>query len=148
MFWSRQPARPRPVLRTRLSLESLDGRAVPSDLSLGGDPPPLIGGDLGGPPAPVNVAPRIVDFTGVQTSVGWYEFTGRVVDSATVGGLVISFAGIPAMNNQTTTTAADGTFTITVRVQTDGTDAGEVRATTVAAGLTSNEASCYIVPGS
>src|SRR5687768_7586764 len=125
MFWSRTPARPRPVLRTRLRLESLDARAVPSDL-LGDGDPPQIGDELVGRPAPVNVAPRIIDFTGVETSVGWYRFTGQVVDSTTVGGLVISFAGIPAMNNQTITTAADGTFTITVQVQTDGTDAGEV----------------------
>ena len=144
MFWSRQPARPRPSLRTRLSLESLDARALPSDL-FGGDPP-MLGGDLTGPPAPVNVAPRIVDFIGVETSAGWYRFTGRVVVSATVGGLVVSFEGIPAMNGQTTTTAADGTFTISVQVQRDGSDAGEVRATTTADGLTSTVAAWYINP--
>jgi len=145
MFWFRQPVRPRPVLRTRLRLESLDDRAVPSSL-FDGEPPLMLGGDMGGLPAPVNVAPRIINLVGVETDLGWYRFTGRVVDSATVGGLVVTFAGVPSLQGETTTTAADGTFTLTVRVRTDGTDAGEVRAQTTADGLTSDEASCYISP--
>lgn len=145
MFWFRQPARPRPVLRTRLRLESLDDRAVPCSL-FDGEPPLMLGGDMGGPPAPVNVAPRIINLAGVETQLGWYQFTGQVVDSTTVGGLVITFAGVPSLQGQTTTTAADGTFTMLVRVNTDGTDTGEVRAQTTADGLTSNVASCYISP--
>jgi hypothetical protein len=145
MFWSRHPARPRPVLRTRLRLESLDDRAVPSSL-FDGDETPLIAHDVAGPPAPVNVAPRIIDLVGTETEIGWYRFTGQVVNSATVGGLLITFGGVPSLQGQTTTTAADGTFTLTVPVRTDGTDTGEVTAQTSADGLTSNEASYYISP--
>ena len=143
MFWSRQPARPRPVVRTRLGLESLDDRAVPSSLH-DGEPPLILGNDFRAPPA--TLAPRIINFAGAETDLGWYRFTGKVVDATTVGGLVVTFAGVPSLEGRTTTTAADGTFTITVRVNTDGTDAGEVRAQTTANGLTSDEASCFISP--
>ncbi|HYH67357.1 MAG TPA: hypothetical protein VD866_21850 [Urbifossiella sp.] len=143
MFWSRSPAHPRPALRTRLRLESLDDRVVPSSL-FDSEPPLSLRGDLGGPP--LNVAPRIINLAGVETGIGWYRFTGQVVDSTTVGGLTVTFAGVPSLQGQTTTTAADGTFSFTIRVNTDGSDVGEVRAQTTANGLTSDEASCYISP--
>ncbi len=143
MFWSRQPARPRAVLRARLGLESLDGRAVPSGLFGDGEPPLLISrfGDES-----ITIAPRIINFTAVEVETGWYRFTGQVVDSTTVGGLTIDFDGVPSLDNETTTTAADGTFSHTVPVRTDGSDSGEVRAKTTADGVTSAEVAVNISP--
>ncbi len=143
MLWSRTPARPRPALRTRLRLEHLDDRAAPS--SLGDGDPPLLG-DLSGRETRIAVAPEIVNFVGAESSTGWFLFTGQVQGSATVAGLTITFGGVPSLQGQTTTTASDGTFSLMVQVQTDGSDHGTVTAQTVADGLTSNLATCEIDP--
>lgn len=149
MLWFRQAARPRPVLRTRLRLESLGDRAVPSGL----DEPPFlfapvgaVAGAIGGDSTTIAVAPQIGGFAGVEISPGWFQFTGRVTGPATLGGLVITFGGVPSLQGVTTTTAADGTFTLIAAVRTDGTDAGTVTAQTTANGLLSNEALCNIAP--
>lgn len=144
MLWFRSAVRPRPALRTRLRLESLDDRAVPS--SLLGDAPATNFMTQTGDGVPVGVAPRIINFSAVEIGPGWYQFTGQVVDSATVGGLTIDFGGVPSLEPAEATTQSDGTFSLTIRVQTDGSDHGTVTAQTTSGGLTSNLAQCEIAP--
>jgi hypothetical protein len=82
-------------------------------------------------------APQIVNFGGVEVQQGWYYFTGQV-QGGTVGGLTISFAGVPSLAGQTAVTNADGTFSLLVQVQTDGSDYGTVTAQTSVDGQASN----------
>ncbi|MFO0797821.1 MAG: hypothetical protein U0804_10100 [Gemmataceae bacterium] len=144
MLWLRRAARPRPVVRTRLRLESLSDRITPS-----GDYSDFVLGNLAGNSgSAVVVAPQIVNFVGVETGLGWYRFTGRVTGSATIGGLTVTFGGIPALEGKTATTLADGTFSILVAVQTNGSDCGTASAQTTADGLASNIAYYEINPSS
>lgn len=142
-----RPAGPGAVLRTRLGLEQLADRAVPS----GADPDPT-------PPPPppttdpvliapaVQLAPQIVDFGGEEISYGCYHFHGKVLGGPPGGGLVVTFGGGPSLVGQTVTTAADGTFDLTIQVNTDGSDDGMVTAQTMYNGQLSNLAMCDIDP--
>ncbi len=131
--------------RARLRLEALEGRDQPSSLTDFGsanDPPPLAPLVLA-----VNAAPQIVDFTAEQVGNGLFVFSGRVIDEAP-GGLVVTFGGgVPSVSGLTAMTDANGMFSLTVRLQTNGTDTGTVSAITVdAQGLSSNEALVYVSP--
>ena len=128
--------------RVVLRLESFESRATPS-----GDGVPLAEPPPGGGGKVANQAPQITDFTATDLGGGRYVISGRVIDESP-GGLTITFGGsVPSLNGQTTTTYADGTFSVVVRLQTDGTDIGYLLATTQdAQGLASNEASVYIHP--
>lgn len=131
--------------RARLNLESLDGREQPSSWFL-----PDSGGGFvvhfGDGAPPQNVAPQIVDFAPEDLGGGLFRFTGRVIDESPAG-LTVSFGGIPSMSGQSITTASDGTFTITVQLQTDGSDVGNVTASTLdPQGLASNVPLVYVNP--
>ncbi|MDB5313631.1 MAG: hypothetical protein JWO38_7833 [Gemmataceae bacterium] len=129
-------------LRARLAVEELGIRATPGSLD-GTTPVPVPS------PAPTltsTAGPTIVNFSGVQTSPGWYMFTGTVKDSAP-GGLTVTFGGVPSLQGKTVVTASDGSFSLLVQVKTDGSDAGTVTAvTTDSFGFRSNVATCYISP--
>lgn len=91
-------------------------------------------------------APVIDSFAAEEVGIGWYQFTGHVSYDQP-GGLTITFGGVPSLEGKFTTTAADGSFSLLVQVQTDGSDTGEVTAQTSAAnGSLSNLAMCYISP--
>jgi hypothetical protein len=77
-----------------------------------------------------NAAPQIVGFTATPLGGGVYCFTGQVVDEFP-GGLTVVFAGVPTLDGVEVVTGADGTFTLTIQLQTDGTDAGDVSVSTV-----------------
>jgi hypothetical protein len=80
-----------------------------------------------------------VNFSVAHLGQGWCYFTGTVQDEAP-GGLVVTFSGVPTVQGQTATTAADGTFSLTIQLRTDGTDNGNVSAVTYdRLGLKSNE---------
>ena len=120
--------------------------AAPSE----GAPPP-IGQDppeepIYAPP-PVNAPPQVVNFQGVEVVGGLWRFTGDVIDEAP-GGLTIYFGGEPdSLQDQTTTTAANGHFEVALLVNTDGSDDGLASARTVdGAGLASNVALYNIHP--
>ena len=146
--------------RARLQLEALDLRLAPSSLD------PLTGGYIPTAPAPfvatttqssvfvdpevppevaTNVAPRIVNFVAVETARGLWTFSGDVIDEAP-GGLTITFGGVPvSLQNRTTTTDANGHFSVAFLMNTDGSDDGTATARAVdSAGLASNLA-IYIV---
>lgn len=145
------------LTRTTLRLSLLDERNSPSDLfgsALSGsevDSPPLVAdflttadttwqgvsyaAEVG--PTPGNLPPYIRFTNVVVEGVGVITFYG-VVEDENPSGLKVTFGSgqIPAMNGKTTTTAADGTFAITVVI---GNGSGEVWAETVdAQGLESN----------
>lgn len=147
MLWFAKPARPaRPgaAFRTRLRLEQLDYRAVPS-AAFGDEADPPWADDDGGLMANT-VAPVIVDFTAVQIQPGVFLLSGRVVLSPSPGGLTVAFGGVPSAAGMSATTAANGTFMRTISVRTDGSDAGMVTAMTFANGLVSNTATYEIAP--
>jgi hypothetical protein len=130
-----------------LHLEILEGRDHPSSLAA----PELL---LEQPPAyaayaaeTADQAPKIVDFTAEEVGNGLYIFTGRVIDEAPAG-MTVTFGGdVPTMMGQTAGVQSDGTFTLIIRLRTDGTDVGFVTATTVnAQGEVSNEAVVFVSP--
>lgn len=100
------------------------------------------------PVTAVNVAPRIINFKGVEAIGGVWRFTGDVIGPAPAG-LVIQFGGVPAtLQNKTTPTDATGHFSVTYLMKMDGTDNGLASAkTTDANGLASNLALYNISPG-
>jgi hypothetical protein len=125
--------------RVYLRLESLEWRDVPDGNP--GDPPTS-------PPAqpPVNQAPQIVDLVIENAGHGLFLIHGRVVDEAP-GGLTVTVGGSTSASGDTTKTLADGTFSMTVQLHTDGTDSGflGVRATD-AQGLVSDLEGEYVTP--
>jgi hypothetical protein len=61
-------------------------------------------------------APVIQDFACVELPNHWFTFTGKVIDPD-AGGLTVRFGGGPeSLQNQSTTTAADGTFSFTIQL--------------------------------
>lgn len=158
-LWGR-PERPAPGLRTRLAVQTLDDRAAPSSLLAHEDNQQTEAAwdatvsYLSSTMEPIegtgkvadNLPPEIVDFTVVRLSTGQYQITGRVIDEAP-GGLVVTFGGVPSAEGQAATTNADGTFSLTLTMQTDGSDTGNVSAVTQdSAGLSSNVATTWVDP--
>ncbi len=91
---------------------------------------PLSGGTA---TTPANTPPAIEGFSIVWVEPGHYQITGRVTDEYP-GGLTVTFDGVPSLEGVTAVTNADGTFSLTVTLRTDGSDAGNVSAVTVDAG--------------
>ena len=104
--------------------------------------------DIGGLPsntATVTVAtnaPQITDTSCSEGVNGWWTFTGRVIDES-AANLVIRFAGLTSVANQTVTVEADGTFCFIVQLQ-PGEEGTVTAVTTDWWGIQSNTAS-YIV---
>lgn len=140
LFREAPAARGKRSHRVVLCLESFEGRAAPSTVTFGSPSPAST-------TPPANVAPQIVEFTATEVGNGLYVITGRVIDE-NPGGLTIHFAGdVGSLSGKTVITNADGTFSLTAQLKTDGTDIGWLLATTTdAQGLRSNEASVYIHP--
>lgn len=129
--------------RAVLRLEALEWRDCPSDY-LGGDSQP---DPYSAPAVMAPAAPRIVNYTAEEVANGLFIITGQVTD-ANPGGLTITFGGdLPSGQGLTTTTNADGTFSVVIQTKIDGTEAGFLTAqTTNAQGVTSNEAVVFINP--
>jgi large repetitive protein len=92
-------------------------------------------------PASVTVtsaAPVIQNFTAVNEALNIWIFTGNVVDES-AAGLTITFGGCAALNGQTTTVQADGSFSFTIQLPA-GTDCTVTAITTDWWGLMSNTA--------
>lgn len=149
----KRPARSAPVRRSLLGLEELGDRELPSDL-LGTEPPPpppppdpaLQPPPPGtGNPPPAQTAPFIDTFSAAEVAHGWYTITGHVTCN-NPAGLVVVFDGIPALDNVTATVDANGNFTATFPVATDGSDIGTISAQTTQNGVDSNLALTYISP--
>jgi hypothetical protein len=162
--------RPAAGFRTRLSVLTLDDRAVPgslwpsdptqqpydtapvgaivmvsptSDGGGSGYSGPALGED---PSKPADAAPIIVNFRAIPIGSGQYMLTGQVLDESP-GGLVVTFGGVPSAVGKSATTNSDGTFEFLLQVQTDGTDTGTITAVTQdAAGHPSNIAMYWIDP--
>ena len=139
----RAPAtRPNRTHRTLLRLEGFECRITPSGESDTVTHPPV---STNG--SPINQAPQITNFTATDLGGGLYLISGQVVDESP-GGLTVTFGGsVATLNGYTVTTAANGTFSFTIQLKTDGTDTGYLLATTKdAQGLPSNQASVYVHP--
>jgi hypothetical protein len=132
------------AFRSRLPFSSLMA-AVVTAVALAA---PLFGSDAA-KPAPLAGAtpPQIINFQAVEVSGGMWVFSGTVVD-AQPGGLTVSFGGAPeALQGLTTTTDADGNFSIGVILNSNGSDTGTATAQTVdGQGLPSNVAQYYVDP--
>ena len=142
-----RPARSGHTQRARLRLEQLDDRAAPSTVA----DSDLLSPDgtddvaLMAPPGPT-AAPVIDQFSAAEIDHGLYLFTGHVT-ATPAGGLTVNFGGVPSLQGQSTTTNADGTFSIAVTVKTDGSDHGTVWAQAIdAKGQVSNVALTDINP--
>jgi hypothetical protein len=120
----RRPSRPAPVRRARLILESLDGRFCPDTND------PLNTGGQYITVTAVDHPPEIIDFQASETSPGLVTISGTVVDENPAGLTVFFQAAQEAIDGQTVTTHADGTFALTVTLATDGSDDGVVSAWT------------------
>jgi hypothetical protein len=89
--------------------------------------------------------PTIVNFRVVNDGNGRWTFTGQV-QGANTAGLVVSLAGIPALdnNNASATVQANGTFSCTVNLQPG--ECGGVTADCIDWwGQASNEATTYVL---
>ncbi|QJW99415.1 hypothetical protein [Frigoriglobus tundricola] len=165
MRFLRQMFGPSPTpLRARLTLEALDGRLPPSTIT-GTGTDPLDSSALVIPVSaasttttsstpstsatPTNAAvtqPQIINFTWSEGTGGIVTFTGQVIDPAP-GGLTVSFGGDPeSLQGVKTTTDANGNFSKTLIMKTNGTDNGTATAqTTDKQGLQSNIAMTYVI---
>ena len=128
-----RPSRPGSALRTRLTLESLDVRAVPSSLA-SNDPTSSEYNSTNdqsatSSPSALPAPPTITGLGGSEVEHGWYFFTGRV-NAASPGGLTVTLE-LPSGVKRTCVTEADGSFSYLCQVKTDGTDNGLVFAQTV-----------------
>jgi hypothetical protein len=143
---SKRPARTGPVLRSFLRMEELSDRAMPSDL-LGTEPPPPPPPPPGPvtPPPPAQTAPVIDTFIASEVAHGWYTISGHVTGN-NVTGLVVRFEGIPALDNVTATVDANGNFSVTFPVATNGSDSGTIAAQTTQNGVNSQYAFTYMSP--
>jgi hypothetical protein len=129
--------------RARLSLETLDGRVLLDATPLD-QPSPSPTGDTS--PAPV-APPQITGFTATEVSTGLYLFSGTVVADHPEG-MTVTFGGAPvSLEGKTTTVLADGTFSLLVSMQTDGSDDGTATAVcTDEYGQVSNTATTLVTP--
>jgi hypothetical protein len=91
-------------------------------------------------------APYITAF-GCSSSGGVWTFTGHVEDD-TPGGLTIRFGGAPlSLQGKTAVTDSSGNFSLTLSLQTNGSDAGTATTdTTDPDGNNSNTAHCDVNP--
>ena len=125
--------------RVVLRLDGFEERLQPSA--------PVATGDSGQTShPPTNQKPVIVNFEARAIGNGWFLITGRVIDEDP-GGLVVTLGGTTSAAGRTVATAADGTFSLTVSLRTDGSDVGFITATTVdRQGLVSDEVSDFVDP--
>jgi hypothetical protein len=94
----------------------------------------------------VNQRPVILDFHCEEVGNGLFLITGRVQDESP-GGLTVTLGGTTSAAGATTTTLADGSFSMTVRLRVDGSDVGWITATVVdAQGLVSDEVEQFVRP--
>jgi hypothetical protein len=89
-------------------------------------------------------APVISNFAAVEGLNRMFTFSGTVTDQ-TPAGLTVSFGGIPSLAGQSTTVNADGSFSLLVQLQGDGSDNGNAWAqTTNWWNLQSNQPTAYV----
>jgi hypothetical protein len=142
---SKRPVRPAPALRSFLRIEELGDRAMPSDLlgTTPPEPPPPPPG-IENPP-PVQAAPFINTFIAAEAAHGWWTLSGHV-NGTNANGLIVRFDGVPGVDNVTTTVDANGNFSVTIPVATDGSDRGTISAQTTQNGVDSNLAFTFMDP--
>lgn len=142
MFRFLGQARPSGVRRTRLSLETLNDRSLPSANPID-EPPDFMFADA--PPAPP-VELQILDFGGEEVAFGWYLFTGRVI-APNPEGITVYLGGAPvSLQGVTATVDEDGEFAVLVSLATDGSDDGTATAVFSVNGQQSNVAMDMISP--
>jgi hypothetical protein len=88
--------------------------------------------------------PVVSGFTAVEGNNLSFTFSGTVTDPS-AAGMTVSFGGIPSLAGQSTTVNADGSFSLAVQLQVDGSDNGTAWAqTTNWWGLQSNVATVSV----
>jgi hypothetical protein len=88
--------------------------------------------------------PVITNFAATEGSGQLFTFSGTVTDQ-NPGGLTITFGGIPSLSGQTATVNSNGSFSLTIQLNSNGSDNGLALAqTTDWWGLQSNLASTYV----
>lgn len=152
MRWFRlfpRPARPGTVRRARLGLEELGDRALPSDFGgLVTDSGPTFSTSvsLGGG---ARISSQLVNFAAEEIGHGYFVFTGQVLTNGVgAAGVTVTLGGLPSLVGRTVTTASDGTFSLFIQLQTNGTDNGTAEASASVGGQATNTALCnvYVTP--
>src|SRR5262249_30745089 len=102
---------PHSLFRTQLRLERLEGRELPSVA-------PVLSGALSGAKmsSPTDVAPGIISFTCTQIGAQTYVFSG-VVTSPDLSSTTVRLGGLPSLSGVTCGVGADGSFSVTVSLQ-------------------------------
>jgi hypothetical protein len=162
MFDSLTRGRPAPRRPAALGLELLERRDYPSAAqpgeqlwlllntspSRGGTTsntaPALSAGSHVKPALLVDLAPVIHNFGFVASNSPQYTFSG-IVSNTDPTGLTVTFGGIPSLVGKTATANADGTFSLTVSLNCNGSDNGTAWAQTTSwSGVPSNQATVYV----
>jgi hypothetical protein len=137
--------------RTVLRLVDLEGRAHPSGLDGPAifPPDPPAGQEATPPDGPDdrsdNNPPLIEDLNAREVGNGVFLITGRVSDE-NPGGLTVWFGGVASANRCYAVTDADGYFSATIKLRTDGTDTGNLTARVTDGGGLSDEDFFYVFP--
>jgi hypothetical protein len=137
-----RPSSTRAVLR----LVDLEGRAHPSGTGDAAPPPPdPPAGQEAPPPRPANQPPLIEGLNAREFANGVFVVTGRVLDERP-GGLTVWLGGVTSASGYCAVTDADGYFSVTITLRTDGTDTGNLTATVTDGGGLSDEDFVYVFP--
>jgi hypothetical protein len=151
------------ALDLRLPPSSLDPAATDSTLAPPGTATPVLIAASTAPatttttttnPTPTTptgspaVPPQLVNFLAVPVVGGLWSFSGDVIDAAPAGLTVALGGEPPSLQGVKTTTDANGHFSVSVLMHTDGSDNGYAAAQTAdGTGTASNVALYYVKPG-
>lgn len=144
-MWCLSPrARRRPAApQARLHLECLEGRAIPSALSLARpDAAAAVFGSAAGRASAMPAAPVITGFQVASAGyTNWYTFSGTV--SGYLPGMVVSLSGLPQLQGVQVGVNSSGQFSLTVQLSSG--ESGTVTAVaTDTYGQVSNAASVFV----
>jgi hypothetical protein len=136
----RPKARPTPhsLFRTRLRLECLEGRELPSVA------PVLPGGHSSTLQAPTD-APQMLTFVATQTGAQTWVFSGTV-STPDPSSTTVQLGGLPSLSGVSCGVRADGSFSVTVTLQSGEYGTASACATDSLSGLASALMYCSVNP--
>src|SRR6516165_4377065 len=127
------------LFRTQLRLECLEGRELPSVA------PVLPGSQFSSLQAAV-AAPQVISFIATQTGAQTWVFSGTV-SSPDLLSTTVQLGGLPSLNGVSCGVRPDGTFSVTVTLQSGECGAASAQATEGLSGLASALVYCMVNEG-